>query len=133
MEPRRVAEACALMKLRHVVVTSVTRDDLPDGGASHFAAVIRSLREKLPGATVEVLVPDFRGDNKALTAVFDADPDVFNHNIETVPRLYPQVRPMANYSLSLSVLRDASGALVKGVTKSGLMVGLGETERRFTR
>jgi lipoic acid synthetase len=123
-EPRRVAEAARRMGLRFVVVTSVTRDDLPDGGAGHFAEVVRAV--KGIGAKVEVLVPDFRGDERAVQQVLAAGPDVFNHNVETVPRLYGEVRPMADYARSLSVLRCASehGALAK----SGFMVGLGETQ-----
>ena len=101
-EPDAVAEAAARMRLRHVVVTSVTRDDLPDGGAGHFARTIRTLRERLPEAVVEVLVPDFRGDETAVRTVCDAGPDVFNHNIETVPRLYDTVRPEADYRQSLA-------------------------------
>ncbi|MCL5943017.1 MAG: lipoyl synthase [Actinobacteria bacterium] len=125
-EPARVADAAARMGLRHVVVTSVTRDDLPDGGAAHFAATIRALRRRLPDATVEVLVPDFGGDRDALDVVLDERPEVFNHNVETVPRLYPKVRPQAAYRRSLAVLAHAAqrgGSIVK----TGLMVGLGET------
>lgn len=126
-EPARVAAAAAEMGLGHVVVTSVTRDDLADGGAGHFAATIREIRAALPGATVEVLVPDFRGDAAAIDAVLAAGPDVFNHNVETVPRLYKTVRPGADYRRSLAVLARA-GERVPGMpTKSGLMLGLGET------
>lgn len=128
-EPRRVAEAAARLGLRHIVVTSVTRDDLSDGGASHFAATIAAVRELLPGARVEVLVPDFGGDWEALQLVLAAAPDVLNHNVETVPRLYPQVRPMADYRWSLELLRRAREAGAAPVTKSGFMVGLGESER----
>ena len=120
-EPERVAEAAARMGLCHVVVTSVTRDDLPDGGAGQFA-----LRRRLPQATVEVLVPDFSGCCAALEAVLDAQPDVLNHNLETVPRLYPQVRPRADYHRSLGVLAWAKARAPHIVTKSGLMLGLGE-------
>ncbi|MDI6858214.1 MAG: lipoyl synthase [Dehalococcoidia bacterium] len=128
-EPRRVAETVRLFGLRHAVVTSVTRDDLPDGGASVFAAVIDSIREVSPGTTVEVLVPDFRGDQRALTHVLEAHPDILNHNVETVPRLYREVRPQAHYTRSLELLRRSreSGAL----TKSGLMVGLGESREEL--
>jgi lipoic acid synthetase len=112
-EPEAVAEAADRMRLRHVVVTSVTRDDLPDGGAGHFARTIRALRGRLPDAVVEVLVPDFRGDEDAVRAVCDAGPDVFNHNIETVPRLYPAVRPEADYRQSLAVLAMAA-TMVRG-------------------
>ncbi|BCV22020.1 lipoyl synthase [Moorella sp. Hama-1] len=126
-EPRRVAEAARRLGLRHVVVTSVTRDDLPDGGAGHFAATIRALREALPGAYIEVLTPDFRGSRDALTIVARAKPDIFNHNVETVPRLYPEVRPQADYCRSLEVLKEMKELDASIYTKSGLMVGLGET------
>ena len=125
-EPARLAEAAAALSLRHVVVTSVTRDDLPDGGAAHFAATIRAIRARVPGATVEVLVPDFQGDGNALDRVLAEHPDVFNHNVETVARLHPPVRPQADYRRSLAVLRHASQAGAR--TKSGLMLGLGETD-----
>lgn len=149
-EPERVARAAARLGLRHVVVTSVTRDDLPDGGAARFAAVIGAVRRALPAATVEVLTPDFRGDEAALRKVLAAGPDVFNHNLETVPRLYPEVRPAADYRRSLEVLEragrwssvpdadparraaePAQGVESRGahrpVVKTGLMLGLGET------
>ena len=123
-EPARVAEAAAVLKLDYVVVTSVTRDDLPDGGAGQFAAVIRALRARLPQASIEVLIPDFQGEREALESVFRERPDILNHNIETVPRLYLEVRPQANYERSLGVLALAHQA---GLTaKSGLMLGLGE-------
>jgi len=125
-EPGRVAAAAAEMGLKYVVVTSVTRDDLSDGGAAHFAATIRAIRERIPGAEIEVLIPDLQGDPAALRTVLDARPDVLNHNIETVPRLYPQVRPQADYRRSLELLR-AAGAIAPSIpTKSGLMLGLGE-------
>lgn len=128
-EPRRVAEAAAALTLRHVVVTSVTRDDLPDGGAAHFAAVIRALREGMPAATIEVLTPDFKGVERDIDVVLDAVPDVFNHNLETVRRLQAGIRPAARYERSLAVLAHAArrGAGTTAV-KSGLMVGLGETD-----
>lgn len=126
-EPANVAELARRMNLRHVVVTSVNRDDLPDGGAAHFAATIRAIRGVLPQAAVEVLTPDFLGDLEALATVLEAGPDVFNHNVETVPRLYPRVRPQARYDRSLSVLAFASGRRDGPLVKSGLMVGLGET------
>ncbi len=127
-EPAAVAEASERMRLRHVVVTSVTRDDLPDGGAGHFARTIAAVRERLPDAVVEVLVPDFRGDTAAIDTVLAARPDVFNHNVETVPRLYEHIRPQADYRQSLDVLARAHGQGSPGMrTKSGLMVGLGET------
>jgi len=124
-EPDRLAEAAARMGLHHVVITSVTRDDLPDGGAAHFAATITSVRRRCPGATIEVLVPDFGGSLSALATVVTARPDVFNHNLETVPRLSPRVRPRADYRRSLAVLDWAHRAGL--VTKSGLILGLGET------
>jgi len=123
-EPRRVAEAAAAMGLRYVVVTSVNRDDLPDGGARLFARTIEELRRRLPGCKVEVLIPDFRGNWAALEQVLAARPDVLNHNIETVPRLYRRVRRGAIYERSLELLaRSRQYGLV---TKSGLMLGLGE-------
>jgi len=127
-EPARVAEAAARMGLRYVVLTSVNRDDLADGGASHFADTVRAVRRTLPQAGIEVLVPDFKGDREALRAVLEAGPEVFNHNIETVPRLFPLLRPQGRYRLSLEVLRAAKGLFPGQATKSGLMVGLGETD-----
>ncbi len=127
-EPPAVAEASRRLGLRHVVVTSVTRDDLPDGGAGHFAATIRAVRDRLPDAVIEVLTPDFRGDGDALAVVLAAKPTVFNHNLETVRRLFPVVRPQANYRRSLDVLAAAAGAAPEVWTKSGLMIGLGETD-----
>lgn len=124
-EPRRVATAAARMRLSHVVVTSVDRDDLPDGGASFFAETVRRIREKCPGAAIEVLIPDFKADPAALGTVFSSRPHVLNHNIETVRRLTPSVRPQGKYERSLSVLRQAAGAGL--AAKSGMMVGLGET------
>ncbi len=126
-EPERVAEAAVALGLRYVVITSVTRDDLPDGGAAHFAATIRAVRNALPAAKVEVLTPDFQGERDSVGIVLDARPDVFNHNIETVKRLYDIVRPGADYQRSLEVLRIAR-ALMPGLKrKSGVMLGLGET------
>ena len=163
-EPRRVAEAARRLALRHVVITSVTRDDLPDGGAAQFAAAVTAVREAVPAATVEVLIPDLGGDEAALGAVLAARPDVLNHNLETVPRLYPQVRPQARYDRSLELLARAvawarSGSATESVSgaaraatpppaaiapavaprprgaaparplvKTGLMVGLGESD-----
>ncbi len=124
-EPARVAEATRRLGLKHVVITSVTRDDLPDGGAGIFADCIRAVREVAPGTTIEVLVPDFRGDGAALDKVLAAAPEVFNHNVETVPRLYHKVRPEAVYRRSLDVLAAAARAGL--AVKSGLMLGLGET------
>jgi len=128
-EPRRVAEAARTLSLHHVVVTSVTRDDLPDGGAEHFAKTIQAIRECLPQATVEVLVPDFQGSAEALEVVLAARPDVLNHNVETVPRLYPLVRPQADYARSLELLRRTRARYPGILVKSGLMVGLGETQK----
>jgi lipoic acid synthetase len=127
-EPERVAEAAARMGLRYVVLTSVDRDDLEDGGAAHFAATVRAVRRALPEAGVEVLTPDFEGDRAALRAVLEAGPDVFNHNIETVPRLFPRLRPQGSYRLSLDVLAAAKAGRPGSSTKSGFMVGLGETD-----
>jgi len=126
-EPRRIAEAVRRLKLRHVVVTSVTRDDLPDGGSGHFAETVRVVHEGTT-ATVEVLTPDFGGRPADLDRVLDSRPEVFNHNVETVPRLYPEVRPQADYARSLGVLARASASTHRPVTKSGLMLGLGEME-----
>jgi len=123
-EPRRVAEAVARMGLRHAVITSVNRDDQKDGGAGAFAACIREIRRRLPGCAVEVLIPDFKGDRDALQVVIDARPDVLNHNTETVPRLYRHVRPGARFDRSLELLRRSKDAGL--LTKSGIMVGLGE-------
>ncbi len=124
-EPGRVAEAIKTMGVRHAVITSVNRDELEDGGAEIFAETIRKARDLNPDLTVEVLIPDFRGDAGALRTVVDAGPDILNHNTETVPRLYPTVRPQAKYTRSLELLERAKGMGM--VTKSGVMVGLGET------
>ncbi len=123
-EPRRVVEAIELMKIRHAVITSVNRDERKDGGAPIFAETIRLIHERTPGCTVEVLIPDFKGSEEALVIVLDAKPEILNHNLETVPRLYRTVRPQANYRQSLQVLErsKARGA----VTKTGLMLGIGE-------
>ncbi|MEP4035247.1 lipoyl synthase [Pseudophaeobacter sp.] len=126
-EPGRVAQAVKKLGLRHVVITSVDRDDLEDGGAEHIAQTIRAVRHQNPETTVEVLTPDFLGKGAAAQAVFDAAPDVFNHNLETVPHLYATVRPGARYYTSLRLLDDAKRANPALFTKSGLMVGLGET------
>jgi len=127
-EPRHVAGMAARMNLRYVVITSVNRDELPDGGSAHFAGTVHEVKRALPGARVEVLTPDFCGDLDAVARVLDAGPDVFNHNMETVARLYRRVRPQANYRQSLDVLAFAKKHSPKTLTKSGLMVGLGETE-----
>jgi lipoic acid synthetase len=126
-EPRRVAEAVAAMGLRFAVVTSVDRDDRPDGGAEIFALVIREIHARVPGCGVEVLTPDFQGKHEAVATVIEARPDVFDHNIETVPRLYRQARPGSRYERSLDVLAHARGLNPAIPTKSGLMLGLGET------
>jgi lipoic acid synthetase len=125
-EPRHVAETARRMGLRHVVVTSVTRDDLPDGGARHFADTIAELREALPQSAVEVLTPDFRGNVDSVRTVVEAQPDYFNHNVETVPRLYDFVRPGSRFERSVAVLADARHIDDTVVTKSGFMLGLGE-------
>lgn len=125
-EPEKLAQAAAALKLRHVVVTSVTRDDLPDGGASHFAATIGALRRHLPAATIEVLTPDFKGREQAIDTVITAGPDVYNHNMETVQRLYAVVRPGAQYDRSLNLLQRVKIRAPRIYAKSGLMVGLGE-------
>lgn len=126
-EPRRVAEACAALGLKFAVVTSVNRDDRKDGGAELFALTIRAIRERIPGCGVEVLVPDFQGSHEAVDVVLDARPDVMNHNTETVPRLYRQVRLGARYERSLDLLAYSKRAAPQVPTKSGLMLGLGET------
>lgn len=126
-EPARVALAIQQMGLRHAVITSVNRDELPDGGAEMFAETIRWTRRLSPGTTIEVLIPDFRGDAAALKTVMDAHPEILNHNTETVPRLYREVRPQAVYERSLEVLRLAKELDPGALTKSGVMVGLGET------
>lgn len=125
-EPERIAEATVSLGLKFVVITSVTRDDLSDGGASHFAETIKAIRERDKHIKIEVLTPDFRGDLNALKTVLDAEPDVFNHNIETVPRLYPVVRPKADYFISLNMLKSAKSLYPNIKTKSGIMLGLGE-------
>src|SRR4030095_7006982 len=123
-EAGRVADAVARMGLRHAVITSVNRDDQKDGGAGVFAACIREIRARVPGCAVEVLVPDFKGDADAIRPVIEARPDILNHNTETVPRLYRQVRPGARFERSLDLLRRSRQAGL--LTKSGIMVGLGE-------
>ena len=127
-EPANVARMAAAMNLSYVVITSVNRDDLEDGGSRHFAETVREVRRALPKARIEVLTPDFCGDCEAVARVLDAGPDVFNHNMETVPRLYARVRPQADYIQSLDVLKFARRKAPAVLTKSGFMVGLGETE-----
>ena len=132
-EPRRVAEAVRAMGLRYCVITSVTRDDLDDGGAAHFAATLRAVRDHNPGTLIEVLIPDFGGNPQALAVVLAARPAVLNHNLETVERLYPRVRPEADYRRSLELLREAKRLAPDGVTKCGIMAGLGETEEELNQ
>jgi lipoic acid synthetase len=127
-EPQRVAEAVIRMKLKHVVITAVARDDLKDGGANHFARVITAIRNADPSIVIEVLVPDFHAEESAIQTVLDAGPEIYNHNMETVERLTPIVRSRAKYRTSLQVLRRAKELSPKTVTKSGIMLGLGETE-----
>ncbi len=131
-EPLRVAEAVSWMGLRYAVITSVTRDDLADGGASLFAATIKSVKDSVPGVNVEVLIPDFKGEEEAIKTVIDAEPDIINHNIETPENIYPQInRPKENYQRSLKVLDKAKK--MGATTKSGLMVGLGEEKEDIIR
>jgi lipoic acid synthetase len=127
-EPQKVAGAASALGLEFVVITSVTRDDLPDGGAGHFAETIRAVRIRNKAIKIEVLTPDFKGNSNALKRVLDARPDVFNHNVETVPSLYRKVRPMADYGTSINVLKTAKSMSHSIKTKSGIMLGLGETE-----
>ncbi len=130
-EPGRVAEAVEAMKLRHVVVTSVDRDDVADGGAGIFAETIREIRRVRPGCTVEVLIPDFQGSLEALETVLDAEPEILNHNIETVPRLYPTARGGGIYEVSLELLERSRTLAPHLVTKTGMMLGLGETREEI--
>lgn len=126
-EPDRVMAAVARLELEHTVITSVTRDDLPDGGAVQFVKTIRLLKENLPAVSVEVLTPDFKGNQAAIASVVKAGPDIYNHNLETVPRLYEWIRPEADYRRSLDLLQQVKESGVKLLTKSGIMVGFGET------
>lgn len=130
-EPEHVGQAVAKLGLKHVVITSVDRDDLADGGADHFAQVINAIRRSSPGTTIEILTPDFLRKPGAIEVVMEARPDVFNHNLETVPRLYLKVRPGARYFTSLRLLEHAKQLVPTGFTKSGLMVGLGETREEI--
>ena len=125
-EPERLARAVAAMELRHVVITSVDRDDLPNGGAEIFAACIGEIRSRLPDTSIEVLIPDFKGSDVALRIVVDAQPDILNHNLETIERLYRIARPGGRYPRALTLLRHAKAMNPEGLTKSGLMCGLGE-------
>ena len=131
-EPARVADVARQMGLKYVVVTSVTRDDLPDGGAGIFADTIENIRQQIPEVCVEVLIPDFQGSRKALETVLNAHPDVLNHNIETVPRLYAEVRPQADYRRSLELIQRAHKFDAALLTKSGLMLGLGESRQEVS-
>ena len=126
-EPENIVRAIERLGLKYAVVTSVTRDDLPDGGASHFEAVIQKIREYDANMLIEVLIPDFKGSFHALKAVVDAKPSVLNHNVETVPRLYPEVRPEADYRRSVELIRNVKTIDKEMVTKSGIMLGLGES------
>jgi lipoic acid synthetase len=130
-EPVKTAEAVAQLKLTFCVLTMVTRDDLPDGGALHVAETLRALRSACPGVGIEALISDLKGDAGALATVLDAGPEVLNHNLETVPRLYPEVRPQADYRRSLQLLKRAAGHPSRVVTKSGLMLGLGENREEL--
>ena len=130
-EPEKVSQAVKKMGLQYVVITSVTRDDLPDGGASHFARTIQAIRALDRRIRIEVLIPDFKGDLSSLVAVLKERPDVLNHNIETVPRLYQDVRPQADYRRSLHLLKRAKEGGPQALTKSGFMLGLGETEEEI--
>ena len=130
-EPLRVAESVAELGLRHAVITSVDRDDLRDGGAEIFARTIRAIRRRSPGTSIEVLTPDFQGDREAIATVVAAGPDIFNHNTETVPRLYARIRPKAVYANSLALLRHVKELAPGMVTKSGVMVGLGESREEL--
>jgi lipoic acid synthetase len=130
-EPERVSRAAGELGLKHVVVTSVTRDDLGDGGASHFAATVRALKRNTPRVTVEVLIPDFQGSPASLQTVVDSNPDIINHNLETVPRLYREVRPQAVYSRSIGLLKMVKELNPGKITKSGLMLGLGEEKKEL--
>ena len=132
-EPEHVAEAAAQLNLNYVVITSVNRDELADGGAAHFAKTIHAVRMRLPDAKIEVLTPDFKGSRQALHTVLDAAPDTFNHNVETIRRLYQKVRPQADYQQSLDVLQEARRYSPRTLTKSGFMVGFGERRDEVKR
>jgi lipoic acid synthetase len=131
-EPQRVAEAVATMELRHAVITSVNRDDLEDGGAGIFAETVRAVRRQNPKTSIEVLIPDFKGSRRSLEAVLFARPEILAHNIETVPPLYKQVRPGANYHQSVELLRRSKEISGDSLTKTGIMVGLGENQDQIT-
>jgi lipoyl synthase len=130
-EPRKIADAVNILKLKHVVITSVTRDDLPDGGADQFKKCVHAIRSKCPDSSIELLIPDFNADKSSLEKVISANPEVLNHNIETVPRLYPEIRPGADYEGSLRIIRYSKENCEVGASKSGLMLGLGETHEEI--
>ena len=132
-EPENVARAVSMLKLKHAIITSVTRDDLPDGGAAHFAKTIDAIRQANPQTIIEVLIPDFQGSSSALKVVINSFPEIINHNVETVPRLYPEVRPKANYQQSLELLKRVKENDQRIATKSGLMLGLGERHNEVVR
>lgn len=131
LEPEKVADAVVKLGLRHAVITSVTRDDLPDGGAAHFAAVVQAIRQKAPEVAVELLIPDLQGSASALKTVMASRPDVLNHNVETVPELYSAVRPQADFRQSVELLRQCKDIDPAVKTKSGIMLGLGETREQI--
>ena len=132
-EPERISQAAAELGLKYVVITSVTRDDLEDGGARHFAETVRALKRMNPEMTIEILIPDFQGSEEALRVVVDSHPHILNHNLETVPRLYPEVRPQADFKRSLQLLKRVKEMEPGKITKSGLMLGLGEERDEILR
>ena len=130
-EPKKIGLAIKALALKHAVITSVTRDDLPDGGAAHFAEVVKEIRKSAPGVTIELLISDLSGNWDSLKIIMESKPDIINHNIETVPTLYSEVRPMANYERSLDLLEMAKNLMPEVKTKSGIMLGLGETNEQL--
>ena len=130
-EPKKIGLAIKALTLKHAVITSVTRDDLPDGGAAHFAEVVKEIRKSAPGVTIELLISDLSGNWDSLKIIMESKPDIINHNIETVPTLYSEVRPMANYERSLDLLEMAKNLMPEVKTKSGIMLGLGETNEQL--
>ncbi len=132
-EPRRLAETVQYLQLKYVVITSVNRDDLPDGGAYIFSQCISQIRKRLPGCKIEVLIPDFQGNDDALRLIVDSNPDVLNHNIETVERIFHSVRPKGSYQKSLELISNAKYIAARCVTKSGMMIGLGETRKEISQ
>lgn len=132
-EPQKIAKAARMMGLKHTIISSVCRDDLADGGALHFAHTVFEVKKELPKSTIEVLVPGFRADRKAVKTILDLNPDIFNHNIETMPSLYPRVRSRANYEKSLKLIKTAKKIKPQVITKSGFMIGLGETEAEILK